>query len=329
MKKVAIITTGGTIASKYNKEGRLIAGKMTGMELCEKLDLPEEIEIVIYSILQKPSMHMTLEDLEKLRETITAISQQNIFDGIVVTHGTDSLEETAFYLDITIDEPLPIVVTGSQRSPEQLASDADINLRQAIYAACDEQLWEIGTAVVFNERIYSARYVKKEHSYNIQGFTSFGFGHLGMIDKNQVILYQKPIQKEKHIPVRKEIPVVEIIKCYLGADGTAIKAFINAGVDGIILEGSGRGQVSPDQMPAIKEAITKGIYVVGTTAAEQGEVDTTYQYYGSAYDLDKSRVILGRDYDSKKARMKLIAVLRSEEDVASAFERTVRKSVFA
>lgn len=319
MKKVAIITTGGTIASMYNEEGRLVAGQMTGEELCEILALPKNIQIVVFSVLQKPSMHMKFEDLEYVRETIEMIFKDDSYDGVVVTHGTDSLEETAYYLDLTINNVKPIIVTGSQRSPEQKASDAQVNLRQSLYCASDKKLWNLGTVVVFNERIFAARYVKKEHSYNIQGFTTFGYGYLGMIDKEQIILYQRPIEIEKYKPLIKKIPKVEIVKCYLGADGTLIKAFTEAGVDGIILEGAGRGQVSPLQMPAIREAVSKGIYVIVTTSAEEGEVDTSDGYSGSGYDLYQSGVILGKDYDSKKARLKLIAILRASKDVSSNF----------
>ncbi|MBU9714262.1 asparaginase [Evansella tamaricis] len=319
MKRVAVITTGGTIASKHNKEGRLNSGAMTGEELSEILDLPQDIDIQIYSLLQKPSMHLTFEDLDDVRQKINSIFQDKDISGIVVTQGTDSLEETAYFLDLTVSDARPIVVTGSQRSPEQLGSDAFINLRHAIYSTCDNQLRNMGTVVVFNERVFAAKYVKKEHASNIQGFNSFGFGYLGIIDNDKLHLYQKPIDNEKYPPKQKEIPSVEIIKCYLGSDDKFIKACITSNVDGIIIEGVGRGQVSPLMMEAIAEAVERGIHIVITTAAEEGEVYTTYDYKGSAFDLSESGVILGKDYDSKKARIKLIALLRAEEDIRKGF----------
>ncbi|MDQ0253031.1 L-asparaginase [Evansella vedderi] len=315
MKKVAVITTGGTIASKHNKDGRLSSGEMTGEELNAVLHLPDNIDIHIYSFLQKPSMHITFSDLDAIRDKILSLFLDKALDGVVVTHGTDSLEESAFYFDLTIDDPRPIVVTGSQRSPEQLGSDAYINLRHAIYSACDEHLYNVGTVVVFNERVFSAKYVKKEHASNIQGFNSFGFGYLGIIDNDKLKLYQKPIKSEKHLPVKKRIPTVEIIKCYLGADDKFIRACLGEGVDGIILEGVGRGQVSPLMIDAIEEAVKKGVHVVITTATEEGEVYPSYDYRGSTYDLLRAGIILGKDYDSKKARIKLMALLRSEEEI--------------
>ncbi|MDG5787625.1 asparaginase [Evansella sp. AB-P1] len=320
MKKVAVITTGGTIASKHNEQGRLHSGALTGEELKDVLELPKDIQIDIYSMIQKPSMHITFEDLQEIREKIIELFTKDDIDGVVVTHGTDSLEETAYYFDLTIDVSKPIVVTGSQRSPEQLGSDAYINLRHAIYSACDGQLLDCGTVVVFNERVFTARNVKKEHASNIQGFNSFGFGYLGIIDNDTLHVYQKPVRKEKYIPTKKEIPTVEIIKCYLGSDDKLIKACIEAKVDGIILEGVGRGQVSPFMMPAIKKAIKTGIKIIVTTAAEEGEVYTTYDYLGSAFDLYEAGVILGKDYDSKKARIKLMALLSSESNIQESFK---------
>ena len=319
MKRVAVITTGGTIASKHNAEGRLNSGVMTGEELNDMLGLSDEIDIQIYSMIQKPSMHLTFQDLDEIREKIVYLFEEDLVDGAVVTHGTDSLEESAFYFDLTIDHDKPVVVTGSQRAPEVLGSDSFINLRHAIFSAGDEELRGVGTVVIFNERVFTAKYVKKEHASNLQGFNSFGFGYLGIIDNDKLKMYQKPIKQKKHIPKPKDFPRVEIVKSYLGARDTFIRACIAEKVDGIILEGVGRGQVSPDMMPAIKEAVDKGIHIVITTSSEEGEVYPTYEYLGSAHDLYEAGVILGQDYDSKKARIKLMAILRAEENPEEVF----------
>jgi L-asparaginase len=313
MKKVALITTGGTIASKKTEEGKYVSGEMTGEELAQICNLPDDIKIEIHSLFQLPSMHITFEHLLTLKNKIEEIYQDKTIDGIVVTHGTDTLEETAYFLDLTISDDRQIVLTGSQRSPEQQGSDAYTNIRHAVYTACNDDLRGVGTVVVFNERIFVARHVKKVHASNLQGFDVFGYGYLGIIDNDKVYIYQKPIRREVY-KIKNEIPEVDIIKCYLDADDKFIKAAINANVKGIVLEGVGRGQVSPKMMGAIKEAVSKGIKVVITTSAEEGEVYTTYDYLGSAYDLVKNGVILGKDLDSKKARIKLAVLLSANED---------------
>ncbi|MEH7333816.1 asparaginase [Neobacillus drentensis] len=311
MKKVVLLTTGGTIASKPNKDsGKLASGALTGEELAAMCNLPKDIEVIVESVFQKASIHITFEDLTTLKNKIVDYFKDETVAGVVVTHGTDTMEETAYFLDLTIKDHRPVVVTGSQRSPEDLGSDVYINLRHAIYSACSTDLHDAGAVVVFNERIFAARYVKKEHASNIQGFNAFGFGYLGIIDNDQVHVFQKPIKRE-YYEIQTEIPQVELIKCYIGADGKFIKAAREAGVKGIVLEGVGRGQVAPQMMEEIEKAIKQGIKLVVTTSAEEGAVYTTYDYEGSAYDLYKKGVILGSDNDSKKARIKLAVALAS------------------
>jgi L-asparaginase len=311
MKKVVLLTTGGTIASKPNKtSGKLASGAITGEELAAMCNLPNEIEVIVDSVFQKASIHITFDDLVFLKNKIEDYFKDETVSGIVVTHGTDTMEETSYFLDLTINDLRPVVVTGSQRSPEELGSDVYINLRHAIYSACSPDLHDVGAVVVFNERIFAARYVKKEHASNIQGFNVFGFGYLGIIDNDNVHVFQKPIKRE-YYQIKSQIPDVEIIKCYIGADGKFIKAAREAGVSGIILEGVGRGQVAPKMMEEIEKSIKAGIKLVITTSAEEGAVYTTYDYEGSAYDLYQKGVILGSDNDSKKARMKLAVALAS------------------
>jgi L-asparaginase len=311
MKKVVLLTTGGTIASRPNKEsGKLASGALTGEELAAMCNLPENIEVIVDSVFQKASIHITFEDLVVLKDKIEMYFKDLDVAGVVVTHGTDTMEETAYFLDLTIKDERPVIVTGSQRSPEDLGSDVYINLRHAIYSACSDDLKGAGAVVVFNERIFAARYVKKEHASNIQGFNAFGFGYLGIIDNDEVHIFQKPVKRE-YFEIKSPIPQVDLIKCYIGADGKFIKAARESFVKGIILEGVGRGQVAPDMMAEIEKAISEGIKIVITTSAEEGAVYTTYDYKGSAYDLYKKGVILGSDYDSKKARIKLAVALAS------------------
>ncbi|QHS22608.1 asparaginase [Virgibacillus sp. MSP4-1] len=311
MSKVILITTGGTIASAVNEEsGKLTSGALTGEELAGLCDLPGDIHVEVDSMLQKPSMHLTFEDYMDIRSRIYSYFEDEDVDGIVLTHGTDTLEETAYFLDLTIHDARPVVVTGSQRSPGELGSDVYINLRHAIYSAQSNDLRNAGTVVVFNERIFAAKYVKKEHASNIQGFNAFGFGYLGIIDNDEVYVYQKPLKRETY-SVAHSVPRVDIIKCYINGEGTLIKAARENGAEGIVLEGVGRGQVPPLMMPEIKRSIAEGIKVVITTSSEEGAVYTTYDYEGSAHQLVKEGVILGKDYDSKKARIKLAVLLAS------------------
>ncbi|MDN7225829.1 asparaginase [Planococcus sp. N064] len=313
-KKVSLITTGGTIASKEVSKGLLKSGAISGRELAALCQLPEEIEVKVIDVFQLPSMHIGFDKMLQLREAIQTELEDETVDGIVVTHGTDTLEETAYFLDLTISDDRTIVVTGSQRSPDEVGTDVYSNLRNSIYVSVDENLKGVGTVVVFNERIYTAKYVKKVHTSNLQGFDSFGHGYLGIIDNDVVSVYQKPISHEVH-QVGARLPRVEIIKCYSGQDGHMIDLLAEGETAGIILEAAGRGQVSPHMVEAIERAVQKGITVVLTTSAEEGKSYPSYSYPGSAHDLMLKGVLLGSDYDSKKARIKLAVVLSLAKEV--------------
>ncbi|MFJ7847560.1 asparaginase [Peribacillus sp. NPDC097224] len=311
MQKISLITTGGTIASKETTGGMLSSGALSGKELASLCELPKEIEVKLVDLFQIPSMSMDLDRMDELKQAIQEELKDPDVAGIVVTHGTDTLEETAFFLDLTINDNRPIVVTGSQRSPQEVGTDVYSNLRNSILTAASPLLENVGVVVVFNERIYSAKYVKKVHASNLQGFESYGYGYLGIIDNEVVSIYQKPLYRES-FEIQRNLPRVDIIKCHTGVDGIYIKASVEHDAKGIVLEGVGRGQVTPHMVPAIQDAIDKGVTIVMTTAAEEGKVYPAYDYVGSAADLKHRGVILGADYDSKKARIKLAILLASE-----------------
>ncbi|GKW44767.1 asparaginase [Planococcus sp. NCCP-2050] len=313
-KKVSLITTGGTIASKEISKGLLKSGAISGRELAALCQLPEEIEVNVIDVFQLPSMHIGFEEMEIIKQAIDKELQDENVDGVVVTHGTDTLEETSYFLDLTVDDERSVVVTGSQRSPDDVGTDVYSNLRNSIYVSVDETLRGVGTVVVFNERIYSAKYVKKVHSSNLQGFDSFGHGYLGIIDNDVVSVYQKPISREVH-SLNGVLPKVDIVKCYSGQDGRLVDLLVESGSKGIILEAAGRGQVSPHMVDAIERAVKKGVIVVLTTSAEEGNAYPSYGYPGSAHDLLLKGVLLGSDYDSKKARIKLAVMLSEKKEI--------------
>lgn len=318
MRHVVLLTTGGTIASTTSENGKLVAGELTGEELAELCGLPTDIQVTVRSVLQKPSVHLLPEDWHILATEIKQAFQSEEVDGVVVTHGTDTLEETAYYVDLTNTDERPVVVTGSQRGPEETGSDAFMNLRHAIYAACEPDLKGTGCVVVFNERIFSARYVKKEHASNIQGFNAFGFGYLGIIDNDVIFTYQKPIRREMYELTEPRFKEIGIAKIYLGMSEKTLRAII-ATVDGLVLEAVGRGQVPPQLVAPIKEAILAGKPIILTTSSEEGKVYPTYDYKGSAHHLEQLGVVLGSDYDSKKARVKTLVLTAAKKDVMLGF----------
>jgi len=312
-KNIAIISTGGTIASKRNsKTGLLESGVMSGEELSKKCKIPNYIRIIIKSVFQIPSSHMTFEHLIKLKQNIETIFKDTTIDGVVITHGTDTLEETAFFLDLVISNKRPLVITGSQRGPELEGTDAFVNLKDSIILAASKEAEGLGTVVLFNEKIFSPKHVKKNHASNINGFDSKGVGYLGTVDQQEVYVYQKPTYKDKFV-LKQSLPTIEVVKTSLGSDGKFIDCARKNGASGIIIEGFGRGHVPPETLESIEKATKRDVYVILTTSAEEGNVKVIYDFPGSVKSLKRRNVILAKNYDSKKAKIKLAVMIASKK----------------
>jgi len=158
-KHIVVLTTGGTSASKPSDSGRSQSGELSGEQLLDQVALPQGVDVTleVMSILQKPSNAVTLADLAELHcQGRRALSRADV-DGLVITHGTDTLEETAYFLSLTLPADKPCVITGSQRAPHQLGTDAFKNICDAIVAAVSPQLSQLGCVVVFNESLFAAR----------------------------------------------------------------------------------------------------------------------------------------------------------------------------
>ena len=318
-KKVVMISTGGTIASKKNEStGLLTSGLMTGQELSTRCNLPNFIEVEVDSAFQIPSNKMDFDSLMVLKLKIEQTFEREDVSGIVVTHGTDTLEETAYFLDLVIKDERPVVVTGSQRGPDEMGTDSFVNLRQSFLLSVNENAFGLGVLTLFNERIFCSKYLQKTHSSNVAGFSAHGYGYIGTIDQDKVKILQKPIKQEK-FELKEKLPHVEILKTSIGSSDIFIKSAIENNIQGLIIEAAGRGHVPPNIMEAIRTAVEKGIVVVVTTSAEEGNVKVIYDFPGSAYDLKKSGVILGSDYDSKKARIKLAVLLAAEKEKLDSY----------
>ncbi|MER1985455.1 MAG: asparaginase [Solibacillus sp.] len=310
-KKVVLITTGGTIASQRNENNKLESGKLDGKAILSMCQLEDELTIELIDLFQVPSMHMTFEQLNLLNKTVRDAFLDETVSGVVITHGTDSLEETAYFLELTVNDTRPIIVTGSQKSPADIGTDVYSNLRNSLLVASDDKATNIGVCVVFNEKILHSKYVKKVHSSSINGFGAIGYGMLGYIDNDEVVIYQKPTKRE-HYDIQESYPIVEMIYAYLGATSTLLDALAKADVAGVVLIGAGRGQVTPEMTGAIERLREAGMQFVLTSSTEEGRVFPTYDYYSSANNLKNIGVIMGGDFDPKKARIKLMLMLAND-----------------
>jgi L-asparaginase len=310
-RRVIVLTTGGTIASAPGESGLNVSGAMTGESLLERVALPPPslVEVEVESVLQKPSNAISLEDLVNLARHCERLAEDPTIEGIVLTHGTDTLEETAHFLDVTLAlDDCALVVTGSQRAPHDEGTDAFRNLADAITVAADGRLAGVGATVVFNQCLYAARQVRKLNTYQVDGFGAPGGGQLGYVDGSRVHLAQLPLRMPP-LPLGESLPRVDILPAYLGASPALFEASIASGARGLVIDGLGRGHVPPGWLESVEHAIKAGISVLVVSSCQEGPVNFSYEFPGSLASLQSIGAIEVPDLSARKARLSLAVML--------------------
>ena len=255
------------------------------------------------------SPQITQNEMLGIKNRINKAVQEG-YDGVVVTHGTDTLEETAYYLELTLDVNIPIVITGAMRSSNEIGADGLANLRSSLVVATDEESSDKGVLVVMNDEVHTATYDTKTHTTNVATFQTPTFGPIGLVSKNNVIYFQKLI-KEEHYSVSTTEKKVYLLKAYAGMDGELIDAVVKLGVDGLVIEALGAGNLPPKTVPAIRNCIEKNIPVVFVSRAFNGVTQDVYDYEGGGKRFQQDGVIFTTGLSGQKARIKLMILLEA------------------
>jgi len=305
MNKVIVITTGGTIAMSEDLNSRTV--KPIDLEtLDEMIPFLEEYGTVeMDHFINIPSPHMTPEIMYQLTKYINKYLQEEEVLGVVVTHGTDTLEETAYFLDLTITCKKPVVVTGAMRSSNELGADGPLNLVNAVRVAKDPSSIGKGVFVVFNDEIHAARYVTKTHTSNVATFQSPATGPIGTVTKKGIRFSHAPLIRDNYelFPPDGKIG---LIKAAVGMDDLLINAYIENNYQGIVIEGLGQGNLPPNMLEGIKRSIENKIPIVLVSRCFNGFVDDVYDYLGGGKQLKKLGVIFSNGLNGQKARIKLM-----------------------
>ncbi len=314
-KKILIITTGGTIAMKYDSEKGVIPATelIDFLKTFPKLDAVATIDIYEFSNI--PSPYMTPEVMFDLAKFVDLKIID--YDGIVITHGTDTLEETAYMLDLTLTTRKPVVFTAAMRSGDELGLDGPRNIVGSVRVAAHPNSIDKGVLVVMNDEIHTARDVVKVDTGRVDSFESPGYGALGYVDSDDIIYHRQMLFKDSvwtdHIESN-----VDLIKSVAGMDDRYFRASIEKNVKGIVIEAFGRGNIPPYLVPVIEEMISKNIIVVIVSRAYTGRVLPEYGYDGGGKDLLSKGVILGGDLRGPKARIKLMCLLGKYQEAQTA-----------
>lgn len=310
MKKVAIIFNGGTISMKIDEKLNAAIPSLTSEEIMEMVTGIENYALIENHTFSKlPSPHITIEMMLELSKFTKQIIDREDIDAIVITHGTDTLEETAYFLDLTINTTKPIIVTGAMRSSSELGYDGPFNLANSICTAISDEAKDRGVLVCFNGTLHSAREVTKVNSMALDAFHTPSFGPIGIVDNNRVLFYRKS-QKSQALDIDNVNVSVPLIKCTAGMDSSYIEYLINEKMmDGIVIEGLGRGNVPPNIISSIKNCLLHDIPVVLVSRCYEGRVHESYGYEGGGKQLREMGVIFGDNMQGQKARIKLLVAL--------------------
>jgi len=304
-KNILIITTGGTIAMKYDSQFGVIPNNELSEMLQSFPQLEDVASIDIMEFTNIPSPYMTQETMLELAKKVD--EEIASYDGIVITHGTDTLEESAYMLDLVLHTRKPVVFTAAMRSGTELGLDGPRNIVGAVRVAIDEDSYNKGVLVVLNDEIDAARDVVKTDSGKTDSFVTPSYGLLGIIDPDKVLFFRDTIIKEK-IHTDKLETNIDLIKCISGMDGRYIEASISHGAKAIVLEAFGRGNVPRDIVPSIQKALDAGVMVVISSRTYTGRVTAEYGYEGGGRFLKEMGCILGGDLKGPKMRIKLMTL---------------------
>ena len=281
------------------------------MSMVTNIDKVADIEV--FNFDEIPGPHMTPEKMLNLRNYINDILSNDDISGVVVTHGTDSLEETAYFLDLTLDTPKPVIVTGAMRSSDELGYDGPSNLAAAVCTAISNEAYNKGVLVVLSNEVLLASEATKTNTLTLNTFKSLTCGPLGIIDCDKLVLSRDIVNRET-IVVDKVESDVALIKSGAGMDESFIKFAADKGCKGIVIEAMGRGNIPPAMLEGVEYARSKDIPVIIATRCHSGRVFDSYGYLGSGRDLRNLGCIFAGDLPGQKARIKLIVALGKTND---------------
>ena len=322
--RVRLIATGGTIS---NRSG----GRLTHEELVKSIpDLDRYARVESEQFANVASSQLTLDQWLQLARRINDLFARDAgLAGVVVTSGTDTLEETAYFLNLTVHDERPVVLVGAMRNPSTLGYEGPANLLQAFRVAADPLSRGKGVLVVLNDEINAAREVTKTDALRLHTFQTRGYGVLGVVDSDRVVYYREPLRRhttksEFDVATLTALPRVDIIMVYQGAAGDLIRAAVDHGARGIVVAGAGAGATSGTQQEGVRYAVSKEVFVVIGTRTGAGRIPAARSPGSRARpdseDPDaraRRRFVLGaEDLAPLKARILLMLGLTRTQDPA-------------
>lgn len=315
MHKIAVITTGGTISMRFDAALGGAVPAVSGEELLEMVPgLRDIADLELIEFANIPSCHLTPDTMFELCHVIQATLGRPDIEGVVVTHGTDALEETAYMSDLWVQSEKPVVFTAAMRNNSEMGCDGPRNIISAVRVATSEDARGGGTLVVFNGRVLTARDTIKMHTSNMDAFRSPTLGSIGLVDDDAVVIFRKSMVRESLHP-ESIVAQIELLRVYGGMDSEFVTWSLKHGHKGLVVEAMGQGNVPPALVPGLQAWLDAGKPVVLVSRCPEGRALDTYAYEGGGKQLHNMGVIFGEDLTGQKARIKLMLALGITSDV--------------
>lgn len=301
--RVLILTTGGTIAG--GQAGADLVGAVP--QIAEVADVTVEEIVRVGSSAITPAHWLALA-----RRVNQALRDDPGLAGVVITHGTDSMEETSFFLHLTVRDARPVVVTGAMRGPTAVSADGPANLIAAVTVAAAPAARAHGVLVVLNDEIHGARDVRKTDSNRVDAFQSPEWGAIGIVDADTLLIHRTPLTRhttgsELDLP-GDTLPLVPIVADYAGSDGSVLRMWVERGASGIVVQGFANGRTSPATTAAVRDIAAAGVPVVLASRVQEGRV---------MGNRGEGLVIAAGDLPPHKARVLLMLALARTRDAAA------------
>ncbi len=320
LPRVLVLATGGTISGKADTRSAIgyDAGAVTGEQLIAGVPGVEKLaQLQVEQISNIASQNMNSQVWFKLAERIRRAFANNEADAVVITHGTDTMEETAFFLDNVIGDARPVILTGAMRPSTAISADGPANMYEAVKVAVDPQARGRGVLVVLNDEVQSARGVSKMHTTALQTFHSPNLGPVGYVDPASV-RFVAPAKPQQHLdlPADHKLPRVQIVYAHADMDAQQIDDAVKGGARGIVIAGMGDGNVSTDALAGIERATKAGVVVVRSTRVGNGFVNRDVEVDDDHYGL-----VASMDLNPQKARILLQLLLANGKTAAADIQK--------
>ena len=305
-KKILVLHTGGTISMQADDSGAVVTSQENPMN---HVSNPlEGVEVHALDFFNLPSPHIKPKHMLALYHKIKQEAKN--FDGVVITHGTDTLEETAYFLDTMEIPHIPIVLTGAMRSSNELGSDGVYNYLSALRVASDDKTADKGVLVVMNDEIHAAKYVTKTHTTNVGTFQTPTHGPLGLIMK-QEILYFKTAEPRVRFDLDSIQGLVPIIPVYAGMTEELLDLLPVDQLDGLIIQAFGAGNVPKETSRKLNTLIQAGLPIALVSRCFNGIAEPVYAYEGGGVCLQNAGVFFVKELNAQKARLKLLIAINA------------------